>query len=70
MGIYLFKNKKRARVLAFRVAVYFTDLPDAELCQAAAHFKKSTTWVRNYRDLAIRLKMLRTDDKKRRITTR
>lgn len=58
MGIYLFKNKRTAGNKALKVAIYFTDLPDATLEQAAKHFRKSTTWVKNYKDLAIRLKML------------
>jgi len=65
MGIYLFKNKRRAGNTALKVAIYFTDMPKAELSQAARHFKKSETWVRNYKNLAIRLKMLRTDEQKR-----
>ena len=58
MGIYLFKCKKDACNKSERVARYFADLPHATLAQAAKHFRKSQTWVKNYKDLAIRLGQL------------
>ena len=58
MGIYLFKHKRAACNKSERVARYFTDLPNATLQQAAKHFRKSVTWVKNYKDLAIRLGQL------------
>ena len=55
MGIYFFKDRKRACRLATRVRRYFLDMPNATLEQAAKHFGKSTTWVRNYKNLAERI---------------